>query len=1214
MTSELPLRSEEYRRVARRGTMPSTDFGPFSVAPAQVSGLGGANFGQFVSRLLAAETAAHEMAGAALETTYLENVGDGGVDAGLRGAGETTWIPAGDSAWQFKAGNLSPAACKTELEGATKAIKILRAGGSYRLVLGASLTSAKIDARRTQLKEAVRALGIDGAEYKVDVISADGLARWIETYPALAVHPLLRASGVIGQTFEGWSSSIRHTTTWVSSAERDQQIETLRTTIESGSQLDVHLDGVSGLGKTRLVLEGMRGRPYEALVVYAPAADSFPVSLLTQLQLQGRAAVVVIDECDRKQHEIYAQALTTGTSIRLITIGEPGGSSTRTPMISLRTFGDEPMRELLRTNRPSLSPEAERLVVDVAAGNIDYALKLADVAIMRTATSAGALITEEDLRAFFTNDLPEGQFFLASSALALFSRFGMDGELGAEIDVIGAGLGLSASDLRTAAVMLQARGLISQQGRYRAVGPHPVAVYLASKAWLVLGERIVNQLLPTIAPDLTERLFRRAAEVGGFEQSSPAIAAVLSDEGALASIESIAEGENSGLLVHFAVLAPEAVSHRLAGLIGAATEDELLGAQSIRRDLVWTLEKLAWHTGTFIEAADTLLRLALAENESYSNNASGTWVEFFGARLPGTAASPATRINYLQTVSVSSDPRARLLAVKAGARALDMHESIMVSGEVQGGLLVESRGQPSTWAELSGYRNRAIDLLGTLCMDSDPATARAASEALVGAIHGLLESDESRDHLGRVIAGLPSSVVARARIEVESLSTLFNRVDVEDERPAGLEALGVLLPEESPAERLAVLANSQAWDRQPGELAALMAESARQVNSTDPIGVLVDILVSSSSLPSAYSVGQALHLLELRYDEALARLSGLAGTENGEALIGYLHAVVNEGDHDAFDRYLDNSALQPLLALRYSVRGVRTSAATRRVESLVPQVSVVEAARVLLGWMHDADQTDSAELLRSLASRIETQADYNAAVDFAAMQVFRKPDELPELDAAIAELVPRRRQFPRVGQESHDWSTLVRRELESHPRVVVNLIADLIEEDALSVYGGSEEGKLLQDALRLAGADAWNDLMERLLSGEWRLSLSIREWLGNAASVEVAARWVGDSAERARVLASVTDPGGSPLSPTARYLIESFGSDQRVQSSLVAQYVSGMWSGNESERISRQIAEVNGWIAEPGQSVAVQSWARQLVSNLEARRRDVLQEEAERGW
>src|SRR5690606_15364250 len=119
-------------------------------------------------------------------------------------------------------------------------------------------------------------------------------------------------------------------------------------------------------------------------------------------------------------------------------------------------------------------------------------------------------------------------------------------------------------------------------------------------------------------PDLAERLFRRAADIGELDAGSSAISTVLATDGPLASLDSIAEGKNSDLLVHFAVLAPEAVIQHLAELIAGSSEDVLADATEIRRDLVWALGKLAWHSKTFVTAADTLLRLAIAENESYS--------------------------------------------------------------------------------------------------------------------------------------------------------------------------------------------------------------------------------------------------------------------------------------------------------------------------------------------------------------------------------------------------------------------------------------------------------------------------------------------------------------------------------------------------------------------------------------------------------------------
>ncbi|WP_419818564.1 hypothetical protein [Glaciibacter flavus] len=1191
-----------------------SDFGPFSVDPVQVAALGGANFGQFVVRLLATETAAYGMVGTTLETTYLENVGDGGVDAGLRGASGTSWVPAGDSAWQFKAGDLGPAKCKTELEGATKAIETLRAGGSYRLVLGASLTSAKIASRRAKLIEAAQGLGVVDAEARIELISADSLARWIETYPALAVSPLLGGIGRRVLSFTEWSNSHPHDTIWTGSPVRSAQVDGLRSSLDSQTSAGSRIEGVSGLGKSRLALEAIRGQSYEPLVIYAPSADQFPIDVLIQLRAQGRIGVVVIDECDRKEHEIFASSLAIASPIRLVTIGEPGIGSTRSPILGLSEFGEESMQDLLRINRGNLSPEASRVVVQVAAGNIDYALKLAQAAIDGNVGSAGGLVAENDLRTFFTNQLPDGQLFLASCALAIFSRFGFDGDPGMEIEVIAHGLRLSVDDLRSAAASLQRHGLLSKQGRYRSVGPHPVAVYMAARGWEEFGQLIVTDLLPELDSDLTERLFRRAADIGELDAASPAMTAVLDSGGPLASLGSIAEGNNSALLTHFAVLAPEAVADRLASLISAASEDQLIHARGIRRNLVWALEKLAWHSRTFLVAANALLRLAIAENETYSNSASGTWVEFFGAMLPGTAAAPTARIEYLELCASSTDPRVRQLVVRGADRALDAHESIMVSGEVQGGLVVEPRGRPETFGEVWAYKNAAIDILGLLTGDIVEEVAAEATKQLVGSLHGLLQVAANREHLGQVIATLSPEVIARARVEAESLRTLFVRVETEDGRPAALAEFDALLPLQSPIERLQVLASTRSWNRDIDEVAQELVANARQADSANPDQVLVEVLRSTPELPSAYAIGRAIQLLGLDYARGVARLSEFAGTANGEALIGFLHSLENSGEVEAFDRYLNEAELAPILALQYSVRGAHTPSATARVDRLMAEVSVVDAARVPFAWMHGADQAESAQYLRQWAPRIASQADYNAAVDFAAMQFHGKTGPLPDLDTAIIELVPRRREYPDMGQESWDWSVLARRQIESDPHGLVRLIVDLVETDAIHAFSGSEENRLLQDAVRAGGEEAWVEVMTRLERGEWRLSFSAREWLGTAATVEEVDRWVGRSVERARLVANVTKPGGATLAPVARYLIDMFGEDERVSSHLVGQFVSGMWSGNESDRINSQIAEVRSWLATPTPSDAVRAWARRLVTNLEARLRAVIQEEEERGW
>src|SRR5579859_2587508 len=124
--------------------------GPFAVTPSQIANLGGA-FTPFVNALLRAEVAAAGLSGSLITTTYQENIGDEGVDAGLRRAAETRFIPAGNSAWQFKRGDLLPSKCKTELARATAALDILHAGGKYRLVLGKDINHPQVQRRRQAL-------------------------------------------------------------------------------------------------------------------------------------------------------------------------------------------------------------------------------------------------------------------------------------------------------------------------------------------------------------------------------------------------------------------------------------------------------------------------------------------------------------------------------------------------------------------------------------------------------------------------------------------------------------------------------------------------------------------------------------------------------------------------------------------------------------------------------------------------------------------------------------------------------------------------------------------------------------------------------------------------------------------------------------------------------------------------------------------------------
>jgi hypothetical protein len=144
----------------------------------------------------------------------------------------------------------------------------------------------------------------------------------------------------------------------------------------------------------------------------------------------------------------------------------------------------------------------------------------------------------------------------------------------------------------------------------------------------------------------------------------------------------------------------------------------------------WILERLAWRTATFRRAADALLRIAAVTPELAATRdaAVRSWTNLFSTRLPTTAASPAVRASYLREIATSPDHRYRLLAVAAAGQALVSRGVVSGSAEMQGGVLLERRGAPTTREDAFTYMEAAITALDSLARDSDQEVARLAVE------------------------------------------------------------------------------------------------------------------------------------------------------------------------------------------------------------------------------------------------------------------------------------------------------------------------------------------------------------------------------------------------------------------------------------------------------------------------------------------------------
>jgi hypothetical protein len=134
---------------------------------------------------------------------------------------------------------------------------------------------------------------------------------------------------------------------------------------------------------------------------------------------------------------------------------------------------------------------------------------------------------------------------------------------------------------------------------------------------------------------------------------------------------------------------------------------------------------------------------------------------------------------------------------------------------------------------------------------------------------------------------------------------------------------------------------------------------------------------------------------------------------------------------------------------------------------------------------------------------------------------------------------------------------------------------------------------LFRDTVTAAGGDGWRIMIEHATNGSYRVRAAAGRWLGNAAGLDVIREWVGGDADRARVVATHTGPDAHGLSPTARFLIAEFSTDEQIPWLLRQQLLPLSYSGGEAamyQRVLDQIADTDFAESDP-----VARWLEETV-------------------
>lgn len=918
-------------------------------------------------------------------------VGDGGVDGrtSLPISARSLFLP-GPRTWQVKSGRDAGIGDVDKPETQ----KALAAGRDYVLCwTGDDPITPKVDNLLETLRSKVKEKYQDRT---ADIITVPDLVRMASAYPSVVYRH--NGPAPLGLSLEQWG---RHLNTgdypFVADEQRERLLETLRNFSRStgARATHIHVVGDTGVGKSRLVYEALELPGLRATVIVAPEYSYVNLEGLKHAALpEGAHLVLVVDDATGAQIEsLRIVASAVAGRLRLITIGDRGEYryiSANPTRLDLAPLPNASMHELLGAQ--GLSNEATALVERMAQGYPRLAVELARA--LRDSGEANSMIellAQADVHSLLRRMIPSESLRESLSSLALFDRVGVDDELSSELDAVAHHFNVDRLALRTA-ITEEADRFISSAGRYRRVTPLALAVWLV-REFIRSKPTAVVDAVSNLPDSLTDAFHRQLEVLGG----DPTIENVLEEVARrqaprFRGLSGQLNYTGASFLHALSYGTPELAARLFDDYLGDANENVLRAQEpGVRRRLVWGLSHLLWFAATFNTALSLLFRLAMAETENFSNNATGEFTGAFQLQLGGTEVPFNERLEWWDRASRGASTAHLLVLTDALAAGLQERETR--AGGWRGGRFQPEEWKPRTVADVIEARRAVWDrLLNIGHTDNSELLGKVVNVAKLY-IRDLVRYPFMSEVLDELMS-LKLSPGQRASLADGLRNAL--RFDMEDE-PQDPKVLKQYIDEllgKHLSPRLLTVLATPAWDlddrfyeREPDTLVAL-ANELLEANDDDSVAHLRRALhAPESHSQTQYSFGVVLgrrdsaHKFEALIDEEAVGIDFTAG---------YLRGI-SESDSDHVERILDAW----LAAGKYeAVLGVTsflpaTSLRARRAVDAARSAEragkpAIGLARLAFGsWLAPLHPQEAAQVIERLIEEAEQRLDFNS-IDAAA--------------------------------------------------------------------------------------------------------------------------------------------------------------------------------------------------------------------------------------
>ncbi|MGM9477772.1 hypothetical protein ACS5PU_15175 [Pedobacter sp. GSP4] len=569
------------------------------------------------------------------------------------------------------------------------------------------------------------------------------------------------------KAWSNWESIISNNT-YISNAKIAELAENIYKSADQPGSI-MRLVGLSGLGKTRILFELFRpmddllSKKRSGRVLFYDCNDGTDFSIkeiIERVIEEKNEYILILDNCPPDFcRRLKPNIQSADSKVSLIAIdNNPEELSSKIDGVIYLSLDKKDLSDvvehIVKTDFPEMKEDQIKKIHEFSQGIPLMAVLLGE-SIRNGEKFVGRLEDKDLLDKLLGKFAEDKEVRTLLQSSALFMNFGHEEELEPQFDFIATNRDLTVTDNSEAVSKKLFRQIINhyidrqifeKKGRTIGMRPFPLSIYL-TREWLdtVSSQTVIN-LLNAIAAlgqphqkNLSEAIAEQMRHLGYDNNARTIIEKITGHGSPFGSAEVLNTELGSRLFRAFVEVNPETIADTLDRIFSSLSDDDIKLMVKGRRNLVTVLEKLCFNYSTFQQGAKLLFRFAIAENETWANNATGQFLHLFNIMLAGTEAKPVDKINIIDWGLTQKSSSYQDLSIKAMGNALNYGSFVRMGGaEVQGSRSLEDYRPYKK--EVYDYWQYVLNNLLSIIINNDDKR-ELAYEALIPKLRNLVRAD-----------------------------------------------------------------------------------------------------------------------------------------------------------------------------------------------------------------------------------------------------------------------------------------------------------------------------------------------------------------------------------------------------------------------------------------------------------------------------------------